>query len=166
MPPTPAVCFGSKSPFRRSLELGGGSSKPRTENKLQVLDNHPESAHGWRILPPLTPTSVRAQAGVKRRPQTLRMSQPDPQALCLVARTTPHFVSTHNWFLIKSDFFSHLFRRPVPFGSGKHKSGDRLAAGKANRAEPSVPPVLVGKQRRAGFSPGHRCGPEAIVHGD
>lgn len=50
----------------------------------------------------------------------------------------PHVVFTHNWFLIKFDFSSHLFRRPAPFGGGKHRSGDRLAGSREKHTEQSL----------------------------
>ena len=87
---------------------------------------------------PFPPISIRVKAGMKGKPRTLHAPQPDPQPLHLAH---PHFVFTHNWFLIKFDFSSHLFRRVVPFGSGKHKSGGRLATEKSkqSRALQSTP---------------------------
>lgn len=80
--------------------------------------------------------------------ETLPGSSPGPQALHLATGTHPHFVFTHNWFLIKSDFFSHLCRRPAPFESGKHKSRDRLAGGKSKQSG-ATQSTYFGEEARA-----------------
>lgn len=74
-------------------------------------------------------------------------SSPGPQAPHLVTGTHPHFVFTHSWFLVKCDFFSHLFRGPVLFGSGQHKS--RLVIGKSKQSRATQSPYS-GKEASAG----------------
>lgn len=77
---------------------------------------------------------------------------PDPCTCCSQAHkhfprpsgTRPHFVFTHNQFLIKFDFSSHLFRRPVPLGSGEHESGARLAVRESKQSR-ALPSAHVGK---------------------
>lgn len=83
-----------------------------------------KDSQGWKEMRALDPCTCRRQT---------HEHFPQPSG-------TPHFVFTHNQFLIKFDFSSHLFRRPVPLGHGEHKSGDRLAGGesKQSRALPSA----------------------------
>lgn len=92
--------------------------------------------------PPFHPASRTVRAGRKCGPGPLHVLAPDHEHFPQPSGTRPHFVFTHNQFLIKFDFSSHLFRSRSPLDMASTKAGTGWQERKANRAEPFHRPLL------------------------
>lgn len=164
MPPPPVQLFAldGKSHLDGAWSWGDEAVSRGTEHKPSRAPENPPGMRGSSL--PFPPISITVKAGMKCKPRTHHAPQPDPQALCLAH---PHFVFTRNWFLIKFDFSSHLFRRAVPFGSGKHRSGDRLATEKSEQSR-ALQSILFwrGKGLGTGLWLENCSCPRVLVHRD
>lgn len=115
--------------------------------------------------PPFHPASRTVRAGRKCGPGPLHVLAPDHEHFPQPSGTRPHFVFTHNQFLIKFDFSSHLFRSRSPLDMASTKAGTGWQEGKQTEQSPSIGLFWEGNRAQDGLLPGELFSPKGHCSG-